>query len=325
MAEKFQSLLWETWLDGSLNWAQFTDYIPSKPLEQNEKWNQKQPWILQDPNKFYYPLFGLGDRHSDIMFVGIGPGHNMEPPWEFCNNGAECRSTVTGPYKNHSCWNGTDTPDSDTVGQKWYHSNYPEQKAAWESQRLGENKPSLYKTIGEIMSKAGFDGPLSNNIYYTNFMKDGEFEGCTELEGNHLPIPDNLTSTRWDGADSPRTPHTKYERASREFWLPILAAEIAQVDPAVIIPFGDAAAESLCHIHECYADIQLSDRYDEFLLPIDVPNTTRTIIPSIHLSGSSGRIKANLLKKGTDHLDKNISNEKEYTEHLASEIAHTIR
>jgi hypothetical protein len=322
MAEMFQSILWENWLNGILNWSQFTDYIPSKMLEQNGKWNKNQPWILQDPNKFYYPLFGLGDQQSDIMFVGIGPGHNIEPPWSFCNNTAGCRSAVTGPYKSDWCWMGADTPDSDSVGQKWYHSNYSDQKATWESRRLGNDKASLYDDIGNIMTKAGFEEPLSNSIYYTNFMKDGEFEGCRELEDTHLPMPDNLTSTRWEDWDEPEVTHTIYEVASREFWLPLLAAEIANVDPEVIVPFGDTAAESLCHLHECYSDTQLFGRHKEFLHPIDVPNTTRTIIPSLHLSG---RFKANLGYKDSDHLNKKISNKEEYLEHLAIKITRTIR
>ncbi|MFC6977071.1 uracil-DNA glycosylase family protein [Halomicroarcula sp. GCM10025709] len=290
MVIDFHQTLWESWNsdNSQLNWTDFDFAQIESPIIE-DKWLEDQEWILKDPNQFYYPLFGLGNLDSSVAFVATGPGHNVTEPWNGCVDTARYRESLAGPCKNKSRWETSD--DSP------YESNFKEQKNEWEAQR-GQSK-SLYENVDHVTDGELWDG----EIYYTNFMKDGEFIkngdskiGVTELK-NRLDsntvdkllsddLNHNLKSDRWTNVGMPDDIESGAgefaEIISREFWLPVLGAELSAVNPDVIVPLGEKAWEAVYDLYEPKSD--LNDISEAALHRYTTAHFDGEIIPSVHLS-----------------------------------------
>jgi len=99
---KFYQILWEKWLSGTLNWSEFEPWgFEESPIQIEEKWNDNQDWIFQDSNRFYHPLFGLGNVESPIALIAAGPAHNDGWIWEEYSEEPH-REAINGPPQDTS-------------------------------------------------------------------------------------------------------------------------------------------------------------------------------------------------------------------------------
>lgn len=294
-----RSALWEAWYNNELNWQnlnlEILDEIEGPPDVESHTDNYTdkiidQDWPLRDPNRFYYPLFGLGPAESQIAVVATAPGHNVESPWDEHCDDSGYREAVSGPTK---------------AGDDWYAANFDAQKTDWMNFRI--TKPTrLVRNLKKIQNALpDADGSVFDTFYYTNFMKDGEFdddgrEYPIELDGiNKLPEtvnsddhPSPLIAFRWpDYKDNLDSPAKVCEVASREFWLPVLGAELASVNPDVILLMGEKATRAGFELYDISE--QWNDFYEVALTSFDSPEDGPTIIPSYHWSMAGPNISQN--------------------------------
>jgi len=269
MQDGFHESLWRSWLTDVLNWTLLDFENHDLPLLES-KWETEQEWLLQDPARFYYPLFGLGEIDSQIVVIGVGPGQNIESPWECCSEGSY-RECVRGPFKNDQLWLAKDEPHKSN-----YETLYDDQKDEWEEKRIHSDQEGTME--GELpgqtpyyrrMAQLAPDGEFKS-LYYTNFMKDGEFTKQNRVsletvrestavvdEGKfdeflNSPTAHPLYSDRWEitlSANPSDDLVKACEIMSREFWLPFLAVELAIVDPDVVVPLGEKATRAVWEVY----------------------------------------------------------------------------
>lgn len=318
--------LWEAWYNDELNWRNLNlgilDESEAPPNLNSHKDSNTgeiidQDWPLRDPNEFYYPLFGLGQTESRVAVVAAGPGHNIESPWKEYSEYGEYREAFRGPKR---------------AEKDWYAPGFDVQKQDWTCVR--KNKPTdLVRNLRKIHNELpNNDDSVFDYFYYTNFMKDGEFHkdsrsSSYDLEENELwdavdesgkifykEHPSHLIRPRWPKYNQYTTKPTKVcELASREFWLPVLGAELAGVSPNVVVPMGKKATLGVFKLYE----IQQGWSSEVVLEPFRKSEAGVTIIPSYHWS----------------NLERNITNiedrypevtKNNYLEILAEQIAEEI-
>lgn len=136
-------------------------------------------------------------------------------------------------------------------------------------------------------------------------MKDGEFdddgrEHPIELDGiNELPEavdsddhPSPLIASRWpDYKDNLDSPAEVCEVASREFWLPVLGAELASINPDIILLMGEKATLAGFELYDI--NEQWNNFYEVALTSFGSPEDGPTIIPSYHWSMAGPNISRN--------------------------------
>lgn len=264
----FHQDLWDGWLNSNLDWGEF-DFsgIPGASDQEMERWDSKQGWLLQDKNRFYFPLFGLGNKESDIAFVAAGPGNSVENG--YYNETTSGRKRIIGPEKNREHWLNTDQPDK-------YSDDFNEERRKWKQNRLelhnNDGSHKLTENLEKVIENVeGLGSELYDEVYITNFMKDGEFKNVTRGEGlskdlsdiEQIPKPDGdriqydnantslVVAGRWQDLKKRTTkPGKVCELASREFWLPFLGLELIEIDPQLVVPIGRKATEAVYHLYE---------------------------------------------------------------------------
>jgi uracil-DNA glycosylase len=304
------SALWEAWYNDELNWQNLnlealaeTENPPKVESHIDDSTDEiiDQDWPLRDPNGFYYPLFGLGSTNSQVAIVGTGPGHNVESPWTEHIDSSEYREAINGPMK---------------AEDDWYAADFNAQKTNWMNVRTTESKP-LVKNLKKLQNALpDAEGPVFDNFYYTNLMKDGEFaksreypielDGVNELSETADPDghPSPLLTSRWPDINKIDSAAKVCEVASREFWLPVLGAELASVDPDVILPMGKKATLASFELYDI--DDEFKNLYEVALASFESPEDGPTIIPSYHWSFAGptiSQIKDDLYSK----LEEDVS------------------
>jgi hypothetical protein len=300
-ASKFWSgsALWEAWYSDELNWQNLNletlNETKGPPTVESHTDNYTdeiidQDWPLRDPNRFYYPLFGLGPTDSQIAVVATGPGHNVEPPWDKHYDDSGYREAVNGPTK---------------AEDDWYAADFDAQKTDWMNVRTTEST-RLVQNLEKIQDALPYTGgSVFDTFYYTNFMKDGEFDKRNrdypvELDGiNELPEtvdsddhPSPLIASRWpDYKNNLDSAAEVCEVASREFWLPVLGAELASVNPDIILLMGEKATLAGFELYDI--NEEWDDFYEVALASFESPEGGPTIIPSYHWSMAGPNISGN--------------------------------
>ena len=314
-----------------------------------------QEWPLRDPHGFYYPLFGLGQSDSQIAIVATGPGHNVEDPWDMCRKESGYREAYRGPLTNESIWFGSKQNDN-RPEEHWYAANFADQKDDWirfreneqtelvnkdDWMRFRENEQTeLVNNLEKIQASIpGADGSVFDTFYYTNFMKDGEYtrgsdDSIHDLEdveelfqnaGETLPIDFEdhsspiVRSYEWPNYKKQTSKAEKVcELASRQFWLPVLGAELAGVGPNVIVPVGKKATLGIFKLYgiqkaeDDLSDVKLSE---DALEPFSESEADVTVIPSFHWSNLHLNLNEDVQKRYPDVTTDN------YWEVLGEQIA----
>jgi len=317
--DEFLSNLWNAWYEYTLNWAELglevlesEDSLPGLEkawIDSETREIVDQQWPLSDPNGFYYPLFGLGETNSQIALVGIAPGHNVKEPWTDCIYSGKFRATYAGPFKNPKDWSGGENISS--AKNTRYHHEFETQKNDWKITRYEKDTP-LVKELENLQCSLSDDllpfpkeGPL-DNFYYTNFMKDGEFkhsnnpithtdlpdglvDGWTDSERLYFSNqPSNLISpNRWPNIGKfITTTSSLCELLSREFWLPVLGAELSIQQPDYIIPTGEKPTRAISRLYKL--DQSWDHLYEVGHQSFEVEESV--IIPTYHWSNGDSNL-----------------------------------
>jgi len=284
--QEFHEEVWTNWRECNLNWGNLNlseSDFRKLPVEE-KKWLNDQEWELIDQKQFYYPLFGMGNSESEIAIVGAAPGHNVGFPWRGRTQKANYRENIN--YKESWCCSQCNPV------QEHYYKEFKKQKRKWEVERgvddNGKSQYTMYDNLYDIIQVGrDEDFDIFDSVYYTNFMKDGEFLGNMSIE--HKQIAENLKSDRWDNiARDSTSAHRLFEVASREFWLPFLCVELELLDPNVIVPLGSAASEAIQNLYNLTEWVNDDGTMRNITQISGEPVFTedgKTIIPSVHLSG----------------------------------------
>ena len=184
MTTEFQQVLWESWLNGTLDWSDFST-IPSVREDEYRTGATNQEWKLQDPNRFYHPLFGLGSTDSEIAVIAKGPAYNDGSLWGRLtdDNGRESIAGPPGDH-NHRAW----PPGSQH--QNPYPDDFETQREFWERTRYAEEN-NLVDELGTLLDSVKTvdctsDERIFDDIYFTNFLKDGEFMNDSQIDQANL-------------------------------------------------------------------------------------------------------------------------------------------
>ena len=310
--------LWEAWYEDELNWQnlnlEILDEKEEAPNIESHKSDGEiidQEWPLRDPHGFYYPLFGLGQNDSRIAIVATGPGHNIEDPWDMCREESGYREAYKGPLTNESIWFGSKQNDN-RPEEHWYAANFAAQKDDW--MRFRENEQTeLVNNLEKIQASIpGADGSVFDTFYYTNFMKDGEYtrgsdDSIRDLEDIKKSFQDTdetpfidfedhsspiIHSCEWPNYKNRTSKAEKVcELASRQFWLPVLGAELASVEPNVIVPMGKKATLAIFKLYGI--DINWDTLYEVALDEYRGSERGPAVVPSYHWSGANRNISNN--------------------------------
>ena len=337
--------LWKAWYEDELNWQnlnlEILDEKEEPPSIESHKSDGEiidQEWPLRDPHGFYYPLFGLSQSDSQIAIVATGPGHNVEDPWNMCRKESGYREAYRGPLENESIWFGSEQNDN-RPEEHWYDANFDDQKDDWMGFRK-EKETELVNKLEKIQASIpGADGSVFDTFYYTNFMKDGEYtrgsdDSIRDLEKVGELFPDGVenSSIVFEDHSSPilrscewpnyKTRTSKAEKvcelASRQFWLPVLGAELAGVEPGVIVPVGKKATLGIFKLYGIQkaendlSDVKLSE---DALEPFSESEAEVTVIPSFHWSNLHLNLNEDVQKRYPDVTTDN------YWEVLGEQIA----
>lgn len=303
---------WGPWTEGPLNWKDLdlhqhesTETLPNLESQLDESGELfKQKWQLQDNNYFYYPLFGLGSNNLidiQVAFVAASPGHNVGSHNEKTMT-SKYRECIHGPLKNPEEFNPEDE----------YAREFQIQKNDWQEERNSSgNKPNMYENIDEICGKID-NMELFENMYYTNFLKDGEYSESVNNVDFDLLTDIQLKETRGVADEI-------CEAIAREFWRPVLGVELTIVEPDVIVPIGKKATEAVGYLYDIEVPHSLKDISLQSV-GVESVNSNVTIIPSYHLSNYS----RNVHHIEIDNLDvKSVSeiSADTYLEALSEQIA----
>ena len=190
--EEFQQRLWKSWRHQDLTYLS----------------GEKEGNIWEFVDDHYYPFYGVGNPDAEVMIVGSAPAWNV-------GEGSQL------PDKRDKHWSCNDlewAPDVD-------RDSFERQEKIWRLNRLKERK-NLVQTMSKLVKFSsvlklgelnGVEDPFQD-LYYTNFQKDGEF-GDRNLD-----------------------------RMSQVFWEDYLEREIKLQDPSVILPIGTTSSEVVTEI-----------------------------------------------------------------------------
>jgi uracil-DNA glycosylase len=290
-----------------LNWNNF-EFDDNPPGDR--EWNRNQPWPLIDENRFYYPLFGLGNTEAELLIVGAGPAYNDRSIWQELTSESG-REVIHGPPDAFTVWK------NQSMAQNAYKSRFESQRRFWAGVREIRSNTlvsNLKKILCQYENEARRRSVL-NKCYFTNLMKDGEFTGSgynlrgTEFDRLHdleqrdeyeycLPGLDMRPADQMIPPDNdwPRLTNTSKRNkrgfidsycklASREFWLPFLAKEIELVNPEMILALGRTATHAVYEIHG--NDWLSGQKIREEKLCDAADGSGRSILPSAHWSYSN--------------------------------------